>query len=557
MPEAAPETRGQAAEKPTQPGIPPTRAERDRVLSVVGRYASRRHLVPPLAVDELTARAARILESEQMDPRWDKFAAILLNNEVWRSCVAAIPPTRRLLLLSQCLRDPDTCPAKMDAYGLLCRRCGRCPLADLHAEAEKLGYVVMVAEGSTVVMSLIEAGKVEAIVGVSCMSVLEKVFPYMEAAAIPGIAIPLLRDGCRNTAVDLDRVREAIHLSSDASPHRVDLDVLRRRVDGCFEPDRLAETLGAPGGQTEGIALEWLAGPGKRWRPFLTVCACQAFRDSPLEELSADLRRVAVAVECFHKASLIHDDIEDGDELRYGTETLHRRHGVPVALNVGDFLLGEGYRLLAETGADAQTQAAMMHVAAAGQRELCVGQGAELDWARNPRVLTVSEVIDIFRRKTAPAFEVALRLGTIFAGCADGLRSVLHQYSEALGIAYQIRDDISDFDGARDGGDAEAMRPSLLLALAHEAAVGGDRELLESLWMRRRDVKVRTCRLRDVIESLGADAEALRLLQEHKTLAVRSLGRLANAELKGLLRRMVGKIFNDIEIMEWCREHEG
>ena len=64
--------------------------------------------------------------------------------------------------------------------------------------------------------------------------------------------------------------------------------------------------------------------------------------------LPEDLRKVAVAVECFHKASLIHDDIEDNDALRYGEKTLHEEHGVAVALNVGDLLIGEGYRLLAE-----------------------------------------------------------------------------------------------------------------------------------------------------------------------------------------------------------------
>ena len=53
-------------------------------------------------------------------------------------------------------------------------------------------------------------------------------------------------------------------------------------------------------------------------------------------------------MECFHKASLIHDDIEDDDAQRYGEPTLHVEHGVPVALNVGDLLIGEGYRLLAE-----------------------------------------------------------------------------------------------------------------------------------------------------------------------------------------------------------------
>ncbi len=64
-------------------------------------------------------------------------------------------------------------------------------------------------------MSLIQTGKIEAIVGVSCLSVLERAFPYMEAAAIPGVAVPLLQDDCIDTTVDLDWIWDYIHLTSD------------------------------------------------------------------------------------------------------------------------------------------------------------------------------------------------------------------------------------------------------------------------------------------------------------------------------------------------------
>ena len=74
------------------------------------------------------------------------------------------------------------------------------------------------------------------------------------------------------------------------------------------------------------------------------------------------LKKLAVAVECFHKASLIHDDIEDGDDLRYGTKTLHVEYGVPVALNVGDFLLGEGYRLITELDVDLESSEQLLNI---------------------------------------------------------------------------------------------------------------------------------------------------------------------------------------------------
>ena len=110
-----------------------------------------------------------------------------------------MPFDRRLLLLPKCLRVEDKCPAPFDEFGLLCKQCGLCTIQDLQEEAERLGYAVLVAEGSALVMALIQSGKIDAIVGVSCLSVLERAFPYMEAAAIPGVAIPLLQDDCKDT----------------------------------------------------------------------------------------------------------------------------------------------------------------------------------------------------------------------------------------------------------------------------------------------------------------------------------------------------------------------
>ena len=71
--------------------------------------------------------------------------------------------------------------------------------------------------------------------------------------------------------------------------------------------------MGEGEGQTEFIGRAWLARDGKRWRPFLSVAAYQALRDDATKAIPDDLKKVAVAVECFHKASLIHDDIEDED----------------------------------------------------------------------------------------------------------------------------------------------------------------------------------------------------------------------------------------------------
>jgi geranylgeranyl pyrophosphate synthase len=450
------------------------------------------------------------------------------------------------------------CPAPFDEYGLLCKQCGLCTIQDLQSEAERLGYAVLVAEGSAIVMSLIQTGKIEAIVGVSCLSVLERAFPYMEAAAIPGVAVPLLQDDCIDTNVDLDWVWDYIHLTGDDRTRRLDLGALREEVDFWFTPGSLDLILGAAAGETERIARDWLARAGKRWRPFLAVAAFEALQDQPGSPLPEDIRKLALAVECFHKASLIHDDIEDEDEFRYGEKTLHAEHGIPVALNVGDLLIGEGYRLIGSCQVSAEQKAAMLLVASNGQRQLCRGQGAELCWARHPRPLTSIEVLDIFRQKTAPAFEVALRLGALYAGNRhhDEVASVLESYSEALGIAYQIRDDLSDLGQAGETNDIAGLRPSLLLAVAHERAKDAPKADLESVWNRNLREGLDAVQIEALYRELKADERARLLLETYKEEAIRSLRDLENPSLKGLLRRIIGKIFNDTEIKGWCKEFE-
>lgn len=554
--------------RPPKANIPPTLAERARIQQSVRHYVAEYNPVPPLPLDQLKEHADRLLGQLQLDPAYRDYVGVLINNEMWRETLATVPFDRRLLLLPKCLRVENKCPAPFDEFGLLCKACGLCSIQDLQGEAERLGYAVLVAEGSALVMSLIQTGKIDAIVGVSCLNVLERAFPFMEAAAIPGVAIPLLQDDCMETCVDLDWVWDYIHLTSADKTRRLDLGALRDEVDAWFSPAALELIMGAAEGETEAIARAWLARAGKRWRPFLAVAAYQALRETPDAPLPEDLRKIAVAVECFHKASLIHDDIEDNDAERYGEKTLHEEHGIAVALNVGDLLIGEGYRLIGACQAPGDRKVEMLGVAAEGQRALCRGQGAELCWTRNPQPLSTAQVLDIFRKKTAPAFEVALKLGALYASNACGqeenrrgsnyeeIAQVIGAYSEALGIAYQIRDDLSDFGQDGESDDIAGLRPSLLLAVAHERASGDRKVLLRSAWQRCLPPEVKTDQVEALLRELKADERARTLLETYKEHAVRALATLDNPNLKGLLRRVIGKIFNDTEIKGWCREFE-
>jgi len=529
-----------------QQSVPREKTAREQLRCAVARYAAAGELVPPLSLEELRAHTASVLAAGRWGAEVADFVTVLLANEAWRDVVSAVPYSRRILLLPQCLRSKEECSAEVDELGLVCGRCGRCPVGELEAQAEGLGYAVLIAEGTTVVTKLLEQGRVDAVIGVSCLPAMSRSFPNMAAWAIPGIGIPLYIDGCENTRVDEDWVREAIRARNEGVRHgRPDLEGMRREVCSWFGMGPVRGVLGSDGTKTEELALAWLCRGGSRWRPLLSVGVFRALAGAA-GAVPLTVKKVAVAVECFHKASLVHDDIEDGDECRYGKPTLHREYGVPIALNVGDLLLGEGYRLIAGCGAgDARTRQ-MFSVAAEGHRSLSLGQGEELSWRRERFRPSSREVLEIFRRKTAPAFEVALRLGMICAGGDEELDGALKTFGDSLGIAYQIRDDIKDHSAGSEPGDAEMSRPSLLVALACEASRGSQRDAMDRLWRVGQEGEDVAAGVRDLIGELGVAERARELMEEYRTRAIRALVPLKCGELKGLLRRVLMSILGRV-----------
>ena len=535
-----------------QSNIPDDKGVRVQLKHVVESYVQRVGATPPLTKDELAEHTRAVLEQTSTNPIYGDYTSILISNASWQDSLAQIPYNRRLLLVPKCLRVEEHCPAPFDEFGLLCKECGLCSIQDLTVEAERLGYAVLVAEGSAIVRSMIETGKIEAIVGVSCMNVLEKCFPHMEAAAIPGVAIPLLQDDCVNTTVDLDWVWDLIHITSEDKTYRLDLDALKAKVKGWFDKDSLDDIMGPTEDETAEIARTWMMKGGNRWRPYLTTCTYMALVADQQEAdptVTTDLKKAAVAIECFHKASLIHDDIEDGDEQRYGSPALHTEVGTPVAINVGDFLVGEGYRLLAELG-----KVDMLAVAAQGHATLSRGQGRELLWTRAPAPLPSTEVLTIFRQKTAAAFEVALRLGAILGNADAVTHDVLCKYSESLGIAYQIKDDLEDYTGDGDSNDLNQARLSLILAIAHKRAEGEEKDLIAAVI--GADGNPSLAEARRVISELRVVEKTEDLLEAYKEDTIRSLRFLSSPTLKGLMRRIVGKIFGEKLIEGYCSEFE-
>lgn len=443
--------------------IPTTYQERERLRRLAHDFARDKALQPPVPLSDLETLASEFIRVYQLDEAWRDWLMVELHNGVWLPTVASIPYERRLLLLPKCLRNSGHCEGEMDDLGLLCHRCGRCVIPDLQTLADRHGVLSLVAEGFTSVIELIRQHVVDAVIGVSCLDSLEKAFPLLVSHAVPGIAVALNDGGCKDTHVDTDYVMQLLPQLSDETITLLDYNALREEVDQWFTPEALAHVLTPATDVTTRASLEWMLCGGSRWRPFLLAAVYAAITCSnllPKERknprrlvLPDEVMRAAVAVECFHKASLVHDDIQDHDTERYGQPTVHVRYGEAMAINIGDLLLGEGYRLLASL-----QNKELLGVVAHAHVSLCLGQGAELAWQPGHPV-TIGEVLQIFRQKTVPAFEVALSLGLLSAGGAQHTARVLHNYSEALGIAYQLKDDLADIN------HEQTAKPSAVHAL--------------------------------------------------------------------------------------------
>ena len=172
--------------------------------------------------------------------------------------------------------------------------------------------------------------------------------------------------------------------------------------------------------------MEFCGRGGKRLRPRLCMVAYRAALSTTRDPQppNARIEDLCEAVECFHKASLIHDDIQDCDEERYGRPTVWKEHGVAVAIAAGDWLVAHGYELIIRSGfpnaLDMLKATVKSHVA------LCEGQGDDLLTSSTPNS---QPYLSICERKTGEAFALAAELGALAVG-VDGLFVETHPNPE-------------------------------------------------------------------------------------------------------------------------------
>lgn len=569
--------------------VPDTIELRESLRARCADIAARIDRATPMTKDEMEQVARRALEEADLPEAYLGWMMVMISSEFWKESLAAVPPERRLFLLPHCLKHAEGCPAEYDQFGMNCKECGACSIADFRGLAEDMGYRVLVAEGSPVVMKIIVGGYVDAVVGVACLNVLEKAIDKVLLAGIPCMAVPLLSSDCRNTKVDEPWVNEMIrtpykpaqivtrsyvHLMRAASDlfKTESMDTLAPRVRTKVALGENAVGVSDIEGMdaisaTEHIAYDFLSRGGKHSRPFITLAAFDAITGgratgpdaaAAISELPISVRRAAMSIETFHKASLVHDDIEDDDAFRYGQPAVHRRFGIPTAINVGDYLIGLGYRLLSRNENDVPSEARVdvLDTLAVAHMRLAEGQGSELLWRDGKdRRLTPLDALKVYALKTSPAFEAALLSGVRMAGDSMPYRDAIRTFSRNMGVAFQILNDLGDWIGDDSnkmsaGGDVFGGRPTLLWALALQGLPENDAarllELAESA-CGLSDVE-RLAQVRKLYEQADVFETALRLVDKHQARAEKVADEIDVEELRRLLYFLVDTVLERPEL---------
>jgi geranylgeranyl diphosphate synthase type II len=261
---------------------------------------------------------------------------------------------------------------------------------------------------------------------------------------------------------------------------------------------------GAPATLREAMHYSLMAG-GKRLRPILALAACEAVGAKPEEAIDA-----ACAVEFVHTYSLIHDDLPamDDDDFRRGRPTSHKKFGEAVAILAGDALCAEAFRVAAQNrkGREDRVADVVFELARASGAVGMVG-GQVIDIEATGKKISVDELETLHRAKTGELLLVAVRAGARMGGADAAAMARLDAYGRALGLAFQIVDDVLDITadlqtlGKDPGSDREAGKTTFVDLLGVDGA-------------RARAKTVMDEGLR-ALEPFGARAEALRALARY------------------------------------------
>ena len=209
---------------------------------------------------------------------------------------------------------------------------------------------------------------------------------------------------------------------------------------------------------------------GKRMRPVLVLLSTELFGGDVTKALDA-----AIGVELFHNFTLMHDDIMDKAPLRRGKPTVHVKWNDSAAILSGDVMFVEAYKMMIRV--DDNILRKVLDIFSDTASGVCQGQQADMNFEKRNDV-SIEEYIDMIKLKTAVLLAGSMQIGALIGGAEKQQASLLYDFGENLGLAFQLQDDILDVYGDPEkfgklvGGDILANKKTFMLIKAKELAQG-------------------------------------------------------------------------------------
>lgn len=289
-----------------------------------------------------------------------------------------------------------------------------------------------------------------------------------------------------------------------------------------------------------------IAAGGKRIRPLLTLAATRVF-DNDSERPFA----LAAAVEFIHTATLLHDDVVDGSEIRRGQDAANLVFGNQVTVLVGDFLFSRAFQLMVGDGSiDGSIE--VLRILSDASAVISQGEVMQLTTANNLET-TLSDYEEVIKSKTAALFAAACEIGPVIAGQPKNIQKALADYGMYLGIAFQIADDVLDYSasqkklGKKLGDDFREGKMTAPVILALENATSEEHDF----WMRTMQNREQSD------DDLG---RALQIIEKHDALTcgmalARTYVEKAHNALAPMPDHVLSEVLRDIASYVTTRDH--
>lgn len=269
---------------------------------------------------------------------------------------------------------------------------------------------------------------------------------------------------------------------------------------------------------------------GKRLRPMLTVAAATLFGKG-----NGSAIRFAAAVEFMHNATLLHDDVVDESDMRRGKPAARMVWGNKASILVGDFLLGQAFMMMVETG-----DIASLGVLSAASAVMAEGEVFQL--AKTGDLTTTPEdYAEVIRAKTAVLFQAACEVGAMSGGADGAGRKALARYGLELGNAFQLVDDALDYGGQSGtlgknvGDDLREGKMTLPVILALAEGDEAERQTIAGALGQADATDAQVRAVVDVMERYKTLDRTLQQAQAHARAAQEALAVLPESEMRGLL----------------------